>query len=238
VSELRRWSEEGATAYEISLLEASQREHAPPKARMRTVKALGLAAALTTVATTTTAGGTTAAATKAGLGVLTKILVISLLGGEVVAGSLAVREWRQIPAPSNPAVSPKTTESAAVLPSKTLLQPSTSGAIASSVHVEPAARGVPSTSTDDRLSREVTALELARSALNTHNPNAALGLLDRYRAQFPVRALASEETVLRVQALLATGDRIGAQSEAAAYSAEYPDGPYTRWLKELAHAER
>jgi hypothetical protein len=99
VNELRRWSEEGATTDEISVLEASRRERAPSNARVRTLKTLGIAAALTTVVTTTaargtatTAAATAAAATRGGLGVLTKILVVSLLGGGIVTGGFLVRE--------------------------------------------------------------------------------------------------------------------------------------------------
>jgi outer membrane protein assembly factor BamD (BamD/ComL family) len=91
----------------------------------------------------------------------------------------------------------------------------------------------PAASTDDRLAGEVTALERAHQALAAHNHEAALHLLDRYRTQFPRGALASEETVLRVQALLASGDRAGAQALADAHSAAHPDSPYGRRLEDL-----
>jgi hypothetical protein len=87
------------------------------------------------------------------------------------------------------------------------------------------------------LPREVTALELVRKAPTAHNPELALRLLDRYEVHFRDGALAPEGTVLRVQALLASGDRSGAQALADVHSFAHPDSPYARRLKELVHAE-
>jgi hypothetical protein len=53
VSGLRCWSEEGATADESSVLEASRRERPPSNARAQTLTTLGVAAAVTTVVMTT-----------------------------------------------------------------------------------------------------------------------------------------------------------------------------------------
>jgi hypothetical protein len=241
VSELRRWSEEGATADEMALVEASRRERAPSSARARTLKALGIAAAVTSAATSTTVAATTAAAAKGGLSVLTKVLVISLVGGGIVAGGLAVRASRQTVMPSSrQVVAPAAaTRLAVVAPSNAVLPaPSASSAIDSRSRPGAPARPTPAASTDDRLSREVVALELAHKALTAHNPEAALRLLNRYRAQFPSGVLASEEIVLRVQALLASGDRAGAQALADGYSAAHPDSPYARRLEDLVHAEQ
>jgi hypothetical protein len=85
------------------------------------------------------------------------------------------------------------------------------------------------------LSLEVAALERAHKALGKHDPEGALFELDRYRAQFPNGSLASEETVLRVQALLALGDRSGAQRLAETYIAAHSDSPYARRIQELLH---
>ncbi|HEY1532502.1 MAG TPA: hypothetical protein VGF76_00740, partial [Polyangiaceae bacterium] len=80
MSELRRWSEEGATAAELSLLEVSRREQAPAQARVR------LAAAVSTAT-----GTAVAATTRSGVGLLLKVLGASLLGGGLVVTGLAVR---------------------------------------------------------------------------------------------------------------------------------------------------
>jgi outer membrane protein assembly factor BamD (BamD/ComL family) len=92
-------------------------------------------------------------------------------------------------------------------------------------------------SPSDQLAREVRALELAHRALTEHDPRAALARLDRYRAQFPGGSLSSEAAVLRAQALLASGDRAGAQAVADSFSAAHPDSPYASRLKEIVRSE-
>ena len=235
MSDLRRWSEEGATAEEISLLEVSRRERAPSHARSRTLRALGVGAAMTTAATTTTTAATAVAATTGGLSALTKILAISLLGG-AVAGGLFVRRSHHAVAPSGAAsVAQTTAEPTNVELPKA--EPPPAPAAASIAPVPVGVRKLQPAYTVDRLPREVSALEIAHRALTAHNPDAALRQLDRYREQFPAGALASEETVLRVQALLARGDGATAQSLADAYSAAHPDSPYSRRLQELVRAK-
>lgn len=261
MSDLRRWFEEGATAEEISLLETSQRERPPADARDRTLMALGLAAAVTTTATasttaaaattaaTTTAATTTAAtataatttgaavvATTGGLTVLTKVLAVSMLGG-IVAGGVVVRaSHRQKVVPSTHASVASSTHERTIVESANREFPSPPASnVVGPVSFGPPARSALPASTEDRLSREVSALELAHRALADHNPESALRLLDRYRASFPAGTLASEETVLRLQALLATGERTRAQALADAYSTAHPDSPYSRRLEDLVH---
>jgi outer membrane protein assembly factor BamD (BamD/ComL family) len=83
------------------------------------------------------------------------------------------------------------------------------------------------------LSLEVAALERAHQALGQHDADGALRELDRYRALFPNGTLASEQTVLRVQALLARGDVPAAQRLAQPYMAAHPNSPYARRIQEL-----
>jgi hypothetical protein len=242
VSNLRRWSEEGATAHEISLLEASRSERAPPYARARTLKVLALAGVLTSATTTTTAAATTAVAAKSAPPLLIKILAFSLFGG-IVAGGVVVGLSRHVgtrssragavTAPPTPIVSEPPS---AILPTESAspdIPPVPIGAQARAG--QPPAQGP---DTDESLSREVAALELAHRALNVHNPDAALRLLDRYRIRFPHGLLSSEESVLRVRALLASGYRARAQRLADGYSAAHPNSPYAQRLEELVHSEQ
>ena len=97
----------------------------------------------------------------------------------------------------------------------------------------PAVRPARAAASDERLSREVTALELANAALGAKQPDAALRALDDYAQKFPRGALQSDATVLRVRALVARGDRAAAQRLADAYSAAHPDSPFTRRLDAL-----
>lgn len=245
MNELRRWSEEGATATELSLLEVSRREHAPARARERALQALGITAVLSTVATTTT----TAAATNGGA-LLLKFLGISALGGGLVVGGLAVHRTLRAPASgavsqaiSKPSANLKArapqvvAEAPAQVPSAAILgAPSSAPSSATASNVAPRSARVEAGS--GGLSREVAALELAHRALAAHNPNSALHLLDSYRAEFPHGALGSEASVLRVQALLASGNRAAAQALADSYSSRHPDSPYARRIQDILHSGR
>jgi hypothetical protein len=244
MSELRRWSEEGATAAELSLLQVSRREQAPPQARSRALEALGLLAAASTVATAT---ATAAAATGRNTAVLLKLLGIPLVGGGLVAGGLVLVHAQRLRASASEAATaasakslatarafaaaptlagsgePSTSSTAPSASTSALPTPTASVVGVRTAHAEAAA---------GRLSREVQALELAQQALGAHNPGAALQKLDRYGAEFPGGALGSEATVLRVQALLMNGNRTAAQALADSYSAAHPDSPYARRIQD------
>jgi hypothetical protein len=88
---------------------------------------------------------------------------------------------------------------------------------------------VPSSS----LSRELQVLKQAHEALARGNPNGALAALDDYHARFPQGALGAEETVIRVRALLARGDRARATAVAHQFSAAHPDSLYARRVELL-----
>ena len=246
MTELRRWSEEGATSDEIALLEASRRERPSARAQARALRALGVAVGATTIGTTAPVAA--AAATKGGLTFLSKIVILSLVGGGVVAGGATVRAVRHATqAPPRPAVvavakpvspAPARTEESTAMSASTLASPPSSASIeVPRVHAGAPPRLPRPVSSNDPLARELKALELAHRALAAHDPRSALALLDRYRAQFPGGSLSSEATVLRAQALLESGDRAGAQAVADAYVSAHPDSPYAKRLKETVRGE-
>jgi hypothetical protein len=236
MSDLRRWAEEGARADELRLLDASRSERAPAESRDRTLKALGISAAVTTVAATSTA----TAATAGGLSLVGKIVGVSVLASGLVAGGLWVRGSHRSAPASQPATMPAP---AVVAPSEPEPAshaeppaPVVSSASATPARVGNPSRSAHSASPDDRLSHEVVALERAHQALASHDPDAALRMLDEYRAQFPGGVLSSDATVLRVEALLAKGDLAGARRLADAYSTAHPDSPYAKRIEDLVRS--
>ncbi|HWZ93336.1 MAG TPA: hypothetical protein VNW92_30960 [Polyangiaceae bacterium] len=243
MTELRPWAEEGAEPTELELLAASRREHAPSEARSRALKALGITVALSAVTTTTAA-----AAGAIGRGVtLLKVLGVTLVGGSLVAGGVLVEQHvRHAPAARSGAViapdALKTAHAAPLVapaePVPTAGEAAPSASSPSPVLASAAPRAARAEPSDGRLSKEVKALELAHQALAAHDPSSALRLLDRYRREFPSGALGSDATVLRVQALLAAGDRATAQRLADAYSTAHPDTPYARRIQDILRSGR
>jgi hypothetical protein len=208
--------------------------------RARALGALGVTAAAATIGTTTPVVAATA--TKGGLTLASKLLIVSLVGSGAVAGGIAVRAAshaaRQPAAPLTPAAvsaPPRSLDLPRAAP-----VPAETPAEAVSVPAPPVrsgARAPRPDSSSDQLAREVKTLELAHRALAEHDPRTALALLDRYRAQFPGGSLSSDAVVLRVQALLATGDRAGAQAQADAYAAAHPGTPFAVRLQEIARGQ-
>lgn len=238
MSILRDWSEEGATPEELSLLKASKGEEPSAAARSRTLAALGLGtvAAATTISSTTTAA---VATTTVGAGAIAKLGVV-LVVAAAAAGGFAWHSRTPVAtvhaptraAPTAIVASPPET------PAVSTAAPSEPDVAANAPSLHPSAgatakiRAAPEASSDT-LSQEVAALEKAHTALAQHRPDAALKALDRYRAQFPNGALSSEETVLRVQAALARGDKTDAAALADKLRAAHPDSPYVRRVEDL-----
>jgi len=227
MSDLRRWSEEGATAEELSLLEVARRRRASPAQRAAVVSAVGVGVA-------TTAAGAAGAA-----GLTTKLVGLALLAS-VGAGVALLQAGAGKPAVAPATTAPVVATSAATVvaapppsatPSATPSEPVDAPSEAEPRVAAKAAKPAPASSSS--LSRELQVLKQAHDALARDNPNGALSALDDYHARFPQGALGAEETVIRVQALLARGDRARAAAVAHQFSAAHPESLYARRVERL-----
>jgi hypothetical protein len=84
------------------------------------------------------------------------------------------------------------------------------------------------------LAQELRSLDEARSALAQGDAPGALTLLDRHDRTFPTGPLRTEARMLRVEALLARGDRASARRLATDLLARDPSGPHARRLRTIA----
>jgi hypothetical protein len=87
--------------------------------------------------------------------------------------------------------------------------------------------------TPPSLSDEVLALDGARDQLSRRQPAKALELLDRYDAAFPGGRLALEAKVLRIETLVARGDRASASRLAREFLAENPSSAHVGRVRSL-----
>jgi hypothetical protein len=224
MSNLRPWSEEDATAEELSLLAVARRRRALPSQRAAVLSALGV-------------GVTTSAVSAAGIaGYGTKLVGLALLAS--VGAGVAV--WHSSQGKPAVAVAPRTAAPTAVRsPENAAPSPEPSsapGALDLTPAEAPAkvvAKPRPATAPSSSLSRELEVLKQAHEALARGNPNGALAALDDYHARFPQGALGAEETVIRVRALLARGDRARATAIAHQFSTAHPDSLYARRVEAL-----
>ena len=242
MSDLPRWSEDGATRDELRLLDASRGERPDPAARARTLAALGLGGGGPTGGPPPPAGN--GPGTPGKIGRTGKLVGLGGLAALVVTGGL----WYARPhRPPGPATRPPRAEVAPVAPTEAPAiavaaapQASPAGGRERSIHrslrwpAHEAGRSPPAPSPS--LAEEVAALERARGALTGGDPAAAQRALDAYRVRFPEGSLSSEETVLRVQTLLAQGNQGEAIFVAETFSAMHPGDPYAQRLKKLLTA--
>ncbi|HMA93863.1 MAG TPA: tetratricopeptide repeat protein, partial [Polyangiaceae bacterium] len=83
------------------------------------------------------------------------------------------------------------------------------------------------------MGREIATVDLARRALREGDATAALQALDDYRARWPSGVFAMEVMVLRVEALLALGERTAAESLAASMIRAQPTSRYSTRLRTM-----
>jgi hypothetical protein len=238
--------DEGATDAERELLLAGRR-YAPPRAlRRRTLVGLGLGGALTTSSTAAalqslkvlfTAKGWISIAAWAcvtvGAGATARVIVTHARSTNVDPPAV-VASVSALPAapPANSAppdtaapdtVSPPDTaapDSEPPPPPSTLPSAKPLGLRAPREAVSAAPSAAPPA---DSLAEEVALVEEARRAVRARDAGRALAAIDAHARRFPRGKLGLEVTVLRIEALLAQGNRAAARSVGERFLAAHPN---------------
>lgn len=85
----------------------------------------------------------------------------------------------------------------------------------------------------DTLEQELRSLEQARTWLDDRSPDRALAELDGYAQRFPAGSLGIEAAALRVETLLALGQRSAGQALGRSFLARYPQSPAAMRVRRL-----
>jgi hypothetical protein len=101
---------------------------------------------------------------------------------------------------------------------------------------EPAAGAAASAVRQGSLADEVAQLQKAKLALKGGNPALALAELATYAQRFPRPMLGAEATVVRIEAMSASGDTARARALAEGFLAKNPSSPYAARLRSLTGA--
>ena len=228
----------GAGSLERALLEAWNEDRPSPEARAKTLAALGLASGVVAGAAAT--ASVAPKAMVAGSAALLKWigLAVLLLGvAAVVVAKSRNDSDAQIPAPIAPAVTavaphadvaPTPAPSSSAVLDFDSLPPTPAPSSATpphAKHVAPAA--------DPDLSPQIALLDGARAALAAGDGARAKALASRYELQFPNGAFSQEAEVLRIEAMLAQGDRDGATRAGARFLQSHPSSPHAAHVREL-----
>jgi hypothetical protein len=160
-----------------------------------------------------------------------------MIGGVLVTGTVVVARRPGQPKPvavAKKPAPPLRREAARETPATTAApEPSPAAIEAREPAANPAGRRAVVRSQPD-ISLEIAALDEARTALRQGRAQDALAALDRYGAEFGRNGgLRVEATVLRIDALLRSGNRARATELANAFLARNPKSPYAARVRAL-----
>ena len=224
--ELRRLLEENPTDIERALLNAGAAYRCSSTSRAKTLSALGFAS--------------TAAVTATVVGVSTTSVVAKIGWAKIAVGIAALAAVTAVPVGyfafkhANQSQMPATYVEVAkdVTPSPQALNETgqrspvePAPALAPDDNVSknlPVTRVEPKTESNTALSEELSALDAARSILAQGDPSGALVRLDNYNKAFPKGRLQLEAEVLRIDALMKSGQQELARKRAQAFLAKHP----------------
>lgn len=214
--EPRRLLEQGATDAERMLLNSARADGPPPGAAQR------MLVALDSLTAGSGGAGAPVAAQAIKLGALAKVGVVVLIGlgaagiGAIVHQMVGQRSALVTPSGARaPAIQEKSAAGAAEIPGHSPTREAASEASAPlrGSGIAPCQRE--SNALDESLSAEIRILDVARTAVDAHNPAAAQHALASYAQRFPQGHLKPEATVLRLAVLVRQGNRAAARSLAA-----------------------
>jgi len=215
--------------FEAELLRAGKADAMPERSGVAILAGLGLAAPSVAASTAVVAGSK--------LAFLKGVFIVAGIGA---TGALAIWGGQRMVEDRTPvAVSPTraVVTAPAVAPPPALKAtpiealPEAEAAVAAEAPAPVPRAVVPSKV--DTLPLELEAIDNARSALASGNAALASRLLDSYHARFPKPRLRAEATVLRVETLIARGDRAGAARLGRAFLTSNPKSPYARRVRSL-----
>jgi len=231
---------DGGEDLEVALLRSALPDAPSQGSKRRMLVALGIASSVATASAEATAAGTLA---KVGLAGLLKWVGIGVIGGAAMVGVVETVAPQAAPVSRVEIVAPPPlprTVSEQAPPTVTKQVPAPPAASEEVVSAEPSpqlARSPEPGASTTSLADEVRALDGARKALTSGNARECLAKLDSYRAAFPRGVLGLEATVLRIEALAASGARTQARDLGTRFLESHPDSAHAARVRSVIGTE-
>lgn len=149
--------------------------------------------------------------------------------GATSSGMASTQDLPVVAAPSALAASPAIDM---VPSSPSVVEPAPAAAPIAVTHAARSVDEAPS-AVGSSATTEVAKLDEARTALAQGDAARALSTLEGYARRFPRGVLAPEAAVLRIEALVAAGDRPAATRTAQSFLREHPASPYAQRIGSL-----
>ncbi len=230
---------DGGEGLEVALLRSALPDTPSQGSKRKMLVALGIASGVATASAEATAAGTLA---KVGLAGLLKWVGIGVIGGAAMVGVVETVAPQAAPVSRaeivEPPPLPRTpSEQAPLTVKEAPAPPAASEEVVSAEPSPQAARSQEPGANTTSLADEVRALDGARKALAGGNAKACLEKLDSYRVEFPRGVLGLEATVLRIEALAASGARTQARDLGTRFLASHPDSAHAARVRSVIGAE-
>jgi hypothetical protein len=235
MKDLNRLLEEpGADALEVNLLRLARAEGPNAESRRRILAGLGVGVAAGTLSASSDAAQASPASSAArSAAVKWGVASVVAVGASVIA-FLSLQ-----PKAPSAVMAPRVSSAAAQLAAA----PAAASASSDLVPVtkledlptlpDGAGADAPKSGSAPSLADEVLAIKSAKGALASGNAADALRQLDAYRSHFPRGRLAQEATVVRIEALLSSGNQAVAGAIADRFLSAHPDSPYSARVRTL-----
>lgn len=243
MSDPRRLLEGEADEFEARLLSAGRYDAPSGASRRRIMAGLGFGGALTIATAASTAqAGSSGVLASLGRAALRHWGWTAAVGGAAVWASVELSKTEPLP-PQPPAAlgraQPLTTPPPVAFTGSGSANPVEPAATEAEPAPQPPANAAPkrapaAASKDaSSLPEELSALESARRALVGGDAKRALQQLDEYSRRFSKPRLGTEAAVLRIEALMANGERARANQLGRDFLAKHTNGPYERRVRSL-----
>ncbi len=247
MSDPQRLMGDGASDFEKELLRSWEAEQPSDAARAGVLAAVGIgvgAAAATAAKVGAAAGGSIAPKAAATVSAIAIAKWAAVVVGVAAVGATFgyVRHASRLVAPhaAAPATAPEIVATAApvAVPADVPVEvpadvPSSDAPRARSNDARTRSSPRAHSSALGALGEQVSALDSARRALAAGDAASAVRQLDDYEARFPGGALVEEAEVLRVEALLAEGDRASAARVGDRFLSAHPNSPHAARVRAL-----
>lgn len=231
--------DDGATALELALLQAGDADRPSPKARQAALAALGLSGAILSASSPVAAAAGNAAVSSGARLLAAKWWAIGAL---VTASGAAGLGYGYATSAGSPATSPSAhaapqpshapLTSTAELPAPQVF-PTPIPVVTTTEHPPAPPLRSSSSASNPGIQDQIAIIDRARAAVAAHQPAAAMAALDDYQRRFPGGVLAQEASLLRIETLVARGDKAGAARLGHRFLERYPRSAMAARIKSL-----
>jgi len=231
--------DDGATAFELALLQAGDADQPTPKARQAALAALGLSGAVLGASSPVAAAAGSAVPSWGTRLLAAKWWTIGALVTASAAAGLGYATWHGEPAPTPSAkaapqrAQPRSVALATPPAGPDVAAPPSPAITSAQERVSSSLPRSPSSASNLGIQEQIALIDRARGAVAAHQPAAAMAALDDYQRRFPRGVLTQEATLLRVETLLARGDKTGAVRLGRQFLERYPRSAMAARVKAL-----